>query len=143
MACKDTPSSRLGEVRAKVPKSPETRIPCSKPGHGLGFAAPMSQAVIRTGGKQYRVAAGDTIRVEKLEGAPGAKVEFSEVLFVAGDAPKIGKPTVKGAKVEGEIVAQEKGDKLIVFKFRKRKRYRRKAGHRQKLTSVKITGVKA
>jgi large subunit ribosomal protein L21 len=103
----------------------------------------MSQAVIRTGGKQYRVAAGDTIQVEKLAGEPGSKVEFSEVLLVTGESAKVGKPTIQGAKVEGEIVAQQLGEKLIVFKFRRRKRYRRKAGHRQKLTSVKITGVKA
>ncbi|MCA9597033.1 MAG: 50S ribosomal protein L21 [Myxococcales bacterium] len=101
----------------------------------------MSTAVIRTGGKQYRVSEGDTIKVEKLEGEPGAKISFDEVLLVGGDTPKIGKPTVSGAKVSGEIVAQTRGDKLIVFKFKRRKKYRRKAGHRQALTQVKITGI--
>jgi large subunit ribosomal protein L21 len=102
----------------------------------------MAHAVIKTGGKQYRVAEGETIQVEKLSGNPGDKVEFSDVLMFAGDAPKFGKPLVEGAKVEGEIVAQTRGEKLIVFKFRRRKRYRRKAGHRQWLTAVRITSVK-
>ncbi len=101
----------------------------------------MSTAVIRTGGKQYRVTEGDTIKVEKLEGDPGAKIQFDEVLLVGGDKPKVGKPTVSGAKVSGEIIAQTRGDKLIVFKFKRRKKYRRKAGHRQALTQVKITGI--
>ncbi len=101
----------------------------------------MKAAVIRTGGKQYRVAEGDTIKVEKLTGAPGDKIEFGDVLFVAGETPKIGKPTVAGAKVAGEILAQGRGDKIVVFKFRRRKRSRRKAGHRQAFTAVKITGI--
>jgi large subunit ribosomal protein L21 len=98
-------------------------------------------AVIRTGGKQYRVSEGDTIQVEKLAGAPGDKIEFSDVLLVSGDTPKVGKPTVSGAKVAGEILAQERGEKLIVFKFIRRKKHRRKAGHRQSLTAVKITSI--
>lgn len=102
----------------------------------------METAVIRTGGKQYRVAEGETIRVEKLPGNAGEQVEFGEVLLVAGDSPKIGKPTVQGAKVLGEIVAQELGEKLVVFKFKRRKRYRRKNGHRQSYTAVKITSLK-
>jgi large subunit ribosomal protein L21 len=101
----------------------------------------MKTAVIRTGGKQYRVAEGDTIKVEKLEGAAGDKIEFADVLMLAGETPKVGKPTVPGAKVAGEILAQDRGDKIIVFKFRKRKRSRRKAGHRQAYTAVKITGI--
>jgi large subunit ribosomal protein L21 len=102
----------------------------------------MATAVIRTGGKQYRVAEGETLRVDKLQGNPGDQIEFGEVLFVAGDQPKFGKPTVAGAKVVAEIVAQERGDKLVVFKFRRRKKYRRKNGHRQSLTAVKITSLK-
>jgi large subunit ribosomal protein L21 len=101
----------------------------------------MKAAVIRTGGKQYRVSEGDTLSVEKLAGEPGAKVEFEDVLFLGGDSPKIGNPLVKGAKVTGEIVAQRRGEKLVVFKFKRRKRHRRKAGHRQALTNVKITGI--
>jgi large subunit ribosomal protein L21 len=102
----------------------------------------MATAVIRSGGKQYRVAEGQTIRVDRLDGSPGDKIEFAEVLLVFGDQPKLGKPTVGGAKVEAEIVAQERDEKLTVFKFRRRKKYRRKNGHRQSVTAVKITGLK-
>ena len=101
-------------------------------------------AVIQTGGKQYRVEPGQTVLVEKLEGDPGAKVVFDDVLLVsAGDGGNvsIGKPRVAGAKVTGEIVEQTKGDKLVVFKFRLRKNYVRKNGHRQQLTAVKISGI--
>ncbi|SRR5690606_13887023 len=103
----------------------------------------MANAVIRTGGKQYRVTEGDLLKVEKLAGEPGSKITFDEVLMVLGDKPQVGKPLVSGAKVEAEIVAQDRGDKIIVFKFRRRKRYRKKQGHRQYFTQVKITGVKA
>jgi large subunit ribosomal protein L21 len=103
----------------------------------------MAYAVIRTGGKQYRVAEGDTVRVDLLSGSAGDKVTFDEVLAIGGDAEaKIGKPKVAGASVEAEIVGEVKGDKLIVFKFRRRKRSRKKAGHRQAYTAVKITKVK-
>jgi len=99
-------------------------------------------AIIKTGGKQYRVKNGETLRVEKLEGEPGAKIEFDEVLLVGeGDAVKIGTPNLSGAKVTGEIVRQGKGPKLIVYKYRRRKNYRRKNGHRQPFTEIKITGV--
>ena len=104
-------------------------------------------AVIQTGGKQYRVAQGDTVRVEKLEGKIGDTVTFDKVLLVGsqkeGDAIKIGKPHVTGAKVEATIVDQSRAPKIIIFKFRRRKNYRRKAGHRQPLTRVKITGIQA
>jgi len=101
-------------------------------------------AVIKTGGKQYKVEQGHTLRVEKLEGDRGTKLTFDEVLLVAdGEAIKIGAPNIAGAKVSAEIVAQEKGDKLIVFKFRRRKAYRRKNGHRQQYTAIKITGISA
>jgi large subunit ribosomal protein L21 len=101
----------------------------------------MAHAVIRSGGKQYRVTEGETIAVDKLAGDPGSKVEFGEVLLVSGDTPKVGKPTVAGAKVSGEIVAQELDDKITIFKFKRRKKYRRKKGHRQEMTSVKITAI--
>jgi large subunit ribosomal protein L21 len=101
-------------------------------------------AVIKTGGKQYKVEQGATIRVEKLEGEPGAQLEFSDVLLVAdGESVKVGTPIVDGAKVSAEIVAQGKGEKLLVFKFRRRKAYRKKNGHRQLYTAVKITGINA
>ena len=102
----------------------------------------MATAVIRTGGKQYRVAEGDTVKVEKLAGNPGDKVQLGDVLAVLGDKPKFGTPTVSGAKVEGEIVAQDRGEKLVVFKFKRRKKHRKKQGHRQSYTAVKITSVK-
>ena len=101
----------------------------------------MAYAVIRTGGKQYRVAEGDTVRVDLLSGAAGDKIKFDDVLLIGGDEPKIGTPKVAGASVEGEIVGEARGNKLVVFKFRKRKRSRKKAGHRQSFTSVKITKV--
>ena len=101
-------------------------------------------AVIKTGGKQYRVEQGATIRVEKLEGEKGKALEIADVLLVAdGDNVKVGTPLVTGAKVTAEIVGQEKGEKLIVFKFRRRKQYRRKNGHRQSYTALKITGIQA
>jgi large subunit ribosomal protein L21 len=102
----------------------------------------MAYAVIRTGGKQYRVAAGDVVQVATLAGNPGDKVKFDDVLLVGGEAVTIGKPNVAGAAVEAEIVQHGRGPKLVVFKFRKRKRSRRKAGHRQAFTAVRITEVK-
>lgn len=100
-------------------------------------------AVIKTGGKQYKVAEGQHLSVEKLPGQKGDTVTFDHVLFVGGDAPKIGAPTVSGAKVSGEIVAQDRGPKIVVFKFRRRKNYRRKNGHRQPYTEVKITAIQS
>jgi large subunit ribosomal protein L21 len=100
-------------------------------------------AVIQTGGKQYRVSQGDKLRVEKLVGDVGAKITFDKVLLVAGETVKIGAPTIAGATVEGEITMQGRGPKIIVYKFKRRKNYRRKNGHRQPFTEVKITGVGA
>jgi large subunit ribosomal protein L21 len=101
-------------------------------------------AVIKTGGKQYKVEKGSTLRVEKLDGDAGTKLTFEEVLLVAdGENIQIGTPVLGGAKVSAEIVAQEKGEKLIVFKFRRRKAYRRKNGHRQSYTAIKVTDISA
>jgi large subunit ribosomal protein L21 len=100
-------------------------------------------AVIKTGGKQYRVSEGSRLRVEKLSGEAGAKLEFSEVLMLGGEKLTVGKPFVRGAKVTAEIVAQKLDKKVIVFKIRRRKRYRRRAGHRQPFTELKITGISA
>jgi len=97
-------------------------------------------AIIRTGGKQYTVAAEDTLTLEKIEGEAGAKVEFTDVLMV-GD--KVGAPVVAGAKVVGSIVKQARGPHLIVFKKRRRQNSRRKNGHRQDLTVVKIEQIVA
>lgn len=100
-------------------------------------------AVIKTGGKQYRVSEGQRLSVEKLPGQAGDKVSLDQVLFVGGDTPKIGQPLVAGASVSAEIVGQTRGKKIVVFKFRRRKNYRRKTGHRQPYTELKITGIQA
>jgi large subunit ribosomal protein L21 len=104
-------------------------------------------AVIRTGGKQYRVAEGQTLRVEKLPQAEGEAVSFDEVLLWSpaegGGSPKVGQPFLSGAKVEAKIKSHYRGPKIIVFKFRRRKNYRKKNGHRQPYTDVVITGIRA
>jgi large subunit ribosomal protein L21 len=100
-------------------------------------------AVIKTGGKQYKVAQGDKLRIEKLPASVGETVTFDEVLLVGGDALKIGAPLVAGAKVEAKVIAQDRAKKIIAFKFRRRKNYRRKNGHRQPFTALEITGIKA
>ena len=87
------------------------------------------------------MAEGETVRLEKLPGSPGDEVTFEDVLMLGGETPKFGKPTVAGATVKGQILAQERGPKLIVFKFRRRKKYRAKSGHRQSYTAVKITSI--
>jgi large subunit ribosomal protein L21 len=98
-------------------------------------------AVFKTGGKQYRVAAGDKVRVEKLPGNAGDTVTFDQVLLVSGETLRLGQPLVGGATVEAKIVTQGLGKKLIVFKFRRRKNYRRKNGHRQPFTALEITNI--
>jgi large subunit ribosomal protein L21 len=98
-------------------------------------------AVIKTGGKQYRVAKGDKLRVEKLPGNVGDTVTFGEVLMIGGESVTLGKPLISGAKVEAKVIAQDRAKKVIVFKFRRRKNYRRKAGHRQPFTALEITGI--
>jgi large subunit ribosomal protein L21 len=102
-------------------------------------------AVIRTGGKQYKVATGDIIDVERLAVAAGGEVRFGDVLAVGGGsaALKIGQPLVAGATVLGEVVAEKRGPKILVFKKKRRKNYRRKIGHRQTMTTVKITQIAA
>jgi len=97
-------------------------------------------AVIRTGGKQYTVAPQDVILVEKLAGDAGQKVTISDVLVIDG---KVGTPLIAGASVEAEIVEQTRGDKVIIFKKKRRHNYRRKNGHRQHLTALKITEILA
>jgi large subunit ribosomal protein L21 len=99
-------------------------------------------AVIESGGKQYRVQPGDTVVVEKLPGNTGDKVSFDRVLLVSSDeSVAIGRPTVDGAKVSGEIVEHGLGEKLTVFKFKRRKNYRKRNGHRQAYTAVAIKTV--
>jgi large subunit ribosomal protein L21 len=98
-------------------------------------------AVIRTGGKQYRVAAEDVIRVDRVSGEPGEIVEFGEVLVVGGDAPQLGTPTVTGATVAGEVLQHTRGDKVIAFKKRRRKNSRRKRGYRHEFSVIRITEI--
>ena len=101
-------------------------------------------AVVRTGGKQIRVAPGDAVRVEKLDGAVGDRIELDEVLLVAGEGDaRIGTPLVEGAKVVGTITAQERGEKITIFKMKRRKGYRRKTGHRQYYTEVRVDEIEA
>jgi large subunit ribosomal protein L21 len=100
-------------------------------------------AIVRTGGKQYRVGVGDQITVERIAGDVGAEIELGDVLAIGGDeTPVIGKPTVTDAAVRARIVQQPRGTKIIVFKKKKRKNYRRKRGHRQELTVLKIEEIK-
>ncbi|MBI3459050.1 50S ribosomal protein L21 [Candidatus Azambacteria bacterium] len=100
-------------------------------------------AIIKTGGKQYKVTEGQTIKIEKLEGKPSSEVIFSEVFLVAeGDNVQVGTPAVVGAQVKGELIDTKKGKKVIVFRYKPKKRERKKKGHRQTHTSVKITEIK-
>jgi large subunit ribosomal protein L21 len=98
-------------------------------------------AVIRTGGKQYRVAAEDVIRVDKVKGSPGEIVQFGEVLVVGGDNITLGQPTIAGASVAAEVLEQGRGPKIIAFKKRRRKNSRRKRGHRQEFTLIRVTEI--
>jgi large subunit ribosomal protein L21 len=100
-------------------------------------------AVIRTGGKQYKVAKDDVISIERLDGDAGAKITFGEVMMLGGDSPKHGAPLISGASVVAEVVSQGKGEKVVAFKKRRRKNTHRKRGHRQHFTKVKITGISA
>jgi large subunit ribosomal protein L21 len=104
----------------------------------------MTYAVFRAAGKQFRAEKGVTLKLPLLEGEPGAKLTFDDVLLSSdGEKVKAGTPTVKGAKVTAQIVRHGKGDKIVVFRFKRRSNYRRKTGHRQGFTEVKITDVKA
>lgn len=100
-------------------------------------------AVIKTGGKQYKVSEGDQLKVEKIEGAVGETIELIEVLMVGGAEVKIGTPMLAGAKVKARIVEQDKDKKVLVFHSRRRKNFRKMNGHRQPYTRLKITGIEA
>ncbi|MBM4319958.1 MAG: 50S ribosomal protein L21 [Deltaproteobacteria bacterium] len=98
--------------------------------------------IIRTGGKQYRVAQGDRLKVEKLEAGVGTRLEFVDVLMVSdGDEVRLGRPTIQGAAVAAEVIDQGRGRKVHIFKHKRRKGYRRHLGHRQPYTEVRITGI--
>ena len=98
-------------------------------------------AVIVTGGKQYRVSQGDIIYVEKLDQEVDSKVNFDVLMLGSEDSVEIGTPTLAGAKVEGKVLSQVKGEKIIIFKYKSKKNYHRKAGHRQQYTKVEITSI--
>jgi large subunit ribosomal protein L21 len=101
-------------------------------------------AVIRTGGKQYRVEEGDVVKIEKIDGERGSELTFDDVLLVGNDdETHVGTPNVAGASVSGTIVEQDRDKKIVVFKFRRRKNYIRKQGHRQSYTRVRINGIAA
>jgi large subunit ribosomal protein L21 len=104
----------------------------------------MEYAVIKTGGKQYRVSPGDLLTVEKLDGEPGADVAFTEVLAATlGGSLKVGTPMLSGARVTATVLRQGRGKKILVFKKKRRKNYRRRQGHRQYLTTLRVTGIEA
>ena len=99
-------------------------------------------AIVQTGGKQYRVRQGDTIRVESLPGNPGDKVNLTDVLMLSEDGDvSLGNPTIAGARVTAEVIGDGRGKKIVVFKYKSKTRYRRKAGHRQAYTELKVTGI--
>jgi large subunit ribosomal protein L21 len=98
-------------------------------------------AVIKTGGKQYRVAEDQLLRIERIKGEPGQIVQLGEVLVLGGDTPQLGTPTIQGASVAAEVVEQSRGDKVIAFKKRRRKNSRRRRGHRQEFTLLRITEI--
>jgi len=100
-------------------------------------------AVIKTGGKQYKVSEGDLLKVEKLAGSVGDSIELNEVLMVGGAEVKIGTPLLPGAKVKAQIVEQGKDKKILVFKMKRRKTFRKLNGHRQPITRLKIMGIEA
>jgi large subunit ribosomal protein L21 len=98
-------------------------------------------AVIKAGGKQYRVAPEDVIRIDRVNGEPGEIVEFGEVLLIGGETPELGSPTVDGATVAGELLQHDRGDKVIAFKKRRRKNSRRKRGYRHEFSVIRITEI--
>jgi large subunit ribosomal protein L21 len=98
-------------------------------------------AIIKTGGKQYKVSPKEQLKVEKLDVKEGKKVNFEEVLLIGGDKTTVGSPFVKGAKVEAKVVRHGKGDKVIIYKYKAKKDYRKKQGHRQPYTLVEITNI--
>ena len=135
----ETPAANAADATTstEAPKaSKRKQAPASKP------LAPY--AVIETGGKQYRVSVGDVVSVEKLDQEAGTDITFDRVLLVGGDgATKVGTPTVEGASVVATVEEQYRGEKLYIFKFKAKKRYRRKTGHRQNLTRLAITAINA
>ena len=107
-------------------------------------SAKSAYAIIETGGKQYRVGVGDTLSIEKITVEPGSDITFDRVLMVGGDgSARVGTPIVAGATVQAQVEQQYRGPKIVVFKYKPKKRYRRRTGHRQALTRVAITAINA
>jgi large subunit ribosomal protein L21 len=101
-------------------------------------------AVVNTGGKQYKVQKGETLRIEKIPGEVGSSVTFDKVLMVAdGENIRVGQPVLENVAVQAQIVEQDKAKKILIFKYKRRKRYRRKNGHRQPFTAIRINGIEA
>lgn len=100
-------------------------------------------AIVKSGGHQYRVEAGDVIDVERLDAQPGEQIRLDQVLMVGGQSPRIGRPLVEGARVEATVLAQTKGRKVVVFKYKNKNRYRIKTGHRQRYTRLRIDAIHA
>jgi large subunit ribosomal protein L21 len=127
--------------------SAPTTEPARSATSGNGSRAAQSaapNAIIETGGKQYRVSVGDTLSIEKLPIEAGSDVTFDRVLMIGGEGPaRVGAPLVDGASVQGQVEEQYRGEKIVVFKYKPKKRYRRRTGHRQSLTRVAITAINA
>lgn len=100
-------------------------------------------AIFKTGGKQYKASKGDVLRVEKLDTEVGKTIKISDVLFIGGDSPVVGEPFVKGATVTAKVVEQTRNKKILIFKKKRRQGYRRKNGHRQPVSIIEITNIKA
>jgi large subunit ribosomal protein L21 len=101
-------------------------------------------AIIRDRGMQYRVEEGQILEIDLLDAEPGSNIELAEVLLVGGgDEVKVGAPTVVGAMVQAEVLGERKGEKIVVFRYRNKKRYRRRIGHRQRYTQIKVTSIRA
>lgn len=133
-----------GNVTETPVETTEETTPVAKPSKKKGPVAPELRpyAVIETGGKQYRVSEGDYLNVERLHVEAGTEITIDRVLMLGGDgSTRIGTPVVDGATVTASVDAHLRGEKIIVFKYKKRKNYRRKQGHRQELTKLTITGI--
>jgi large subunit ribosomal protein L21 len=116
----------------------------NEPDAGSATPSGTQYAIIATGGKQYRVGVGDVITVERLDTEAGSSITIDQVLLVAGDgSARIGTPLVEGASVSADVVDNLRGEKIVVFKYKPKKRYRRRTGHRQALTRLAITGINA
>ena len=128
----------MSEAKTRTEPTPPAK---ERAGTGAGN---VPYAIIETGGKQYRVAVGETLAIEKLPVDTGADITFERVLMVGGDGPaRVGTPLVAGASVQAHVADQFRGPKIVVFKYKPKKRYRRRTGHRQSLTRVAITAINA